>query len=343
MGGIAVAAARDYPDLTILLMTGHADQRERAHVRRRLTDSCTNSSLHSCGDEAMPYQISPRIQDWVNRGDRAVAELMPLHSAMNDLPGAHRHRRALMLLSNACLGSSGTVLHLVEGLRLWDAELVMRSVVEGTVKFGYLLESPATFTARCIEFSDALPAIAWLRRHSRAAEALKALGGADEADARPFRDLLLSEDELAGIRAAYPREMRKDIERRWGFTALVDAVSKEGGAFGPTARLLLHGYSVASELQHMSHTGTDMPLERDKRSDERRKAIEFAHAAKLVEDCFHFTFLRVIVILRFLKRKTDVLKQVELRHASLIEELEQAAQEWKRIEYPVGLCDDTQD
>jgi two-component system, cell cycle response regulator CpdR len=33
MDGVALslAAARDYPDLTILLMTGYADQRERAH------------------------------------------------------------------------------------------------------------------------------------------------------------------------------------------------------------------------------------------------------------------------------------------------------------------------
>ena len=28
---LALAAARDYPDLTVLLMTGYADQRERAH------------------------------------------------------------------------------------------------------------------------------------------------------------------------------------------------------------------------------------------------------------------------------------------------------------------------
>ena len=28
---LALAAARDFPELTILLMTGYADQRERAH------------------------------------------------------------------------------------------------------------------------------------------------------------------------------------------------------------------------------------------------------------------------------------------------------------------------
>ena len=52
MDGIALslAAARDFPDLTILLMTGYADQRERAHgldalihdVRRRLAPAVTS-------------------------------------------------------------------------------------------------------------------------------------------------------------------------------------------------------------------------------------------------------------------------------------------------------------
>lgn len=274
-----------------------------------------------------------RIQDWANRCDVAVAELMPLHAALNDLPGAPRHKRALMLLSTACLGSTGTVLHLVDSTRLWDAELVMRAVVEGTVKFGYMLESPATYTARCIEHTDALPAIAWLRRHQRAAEALRALAGTTDEEARPFRDLLLSDEELDQIRSAYPRELRRNMERRWGFTTLVEAISKEGGAFGPTARVLLHGYSVASDLQHMSYAATDMPLERDRRSGQRRAAIELAHAAKLVGDCFHFTFLRVIVLLRFLKLSTDGLRKVETRHSTLIDELAEAGREWERIEY----------
>jgi hypothetical protein len=172
----------------------------------------------------MPYNVHPKINDWVIRGDQAIAELMPLHSALNDLSGTPRHKRAIMLLSTACLGSSGTVLHLVEYGRLWDAELVMRSLVEGTVKFGYLLEHPNTFTSRCMEFADVLPTIALLRRHDRAAEALKALPGTDEVNTRPFLDLLLSGEEISEIRATYPRQMRRDIERRWGFAALVDSV-----------------------------------------------------------------------------------------------------------------------
>jgi hypothetical protein len=274
-----------------------------------------------------------QILDWVNRTDKAVAALLPLHAAMRDLPGHPRHKRALMSLSTACLGSTGTVLHLAEVLRLWDAELVLRSVIEGSVKFAYLLEKRETFTARCIEYCDALPAIGWLRRHARAQDSLNALSGDEDRDERPFRDLLLSDEDLTDLRAAYPRRMRSDIERRWGFTALVEAVAKQGGAIGPMARALLHGYSVASDLQHMSHIGTELPLERDMRPDDRRHAIELAHAAKLISDCYHFTVFRVIVILRFLGRSFGELSQVKAKYEPLMDELKRLEKDWEALEY----------
>lgn len=55
---LALAAARDYPDLTILLMTGYADQRERAHgldaiIHDVLTKPFTLASLRSAVEEAL--------------------------------------------------------------------------------------------------------------------------------------------------------------------------------------------------------------------------------------------------------------------------------------------------
>ena len=68
---------------------------------------------------------------------------------------------------------------------------VMRSVLEGTLKFLYLLESPSTFTARCIEYNDALPAIAMVKWHDKAVAAIKAHSDPSEPELRPYRDLLL--------------------------------------------------------------------------------------------------------------------------------------------------------
>jgi CheY-like chemotaxis protein len=60
MDGIALAlsAARDYPSLTILLMTGYADQRERAHgldaiIHDVITKPFTLAMLRGAVDEAL--------------------------------------------------------------------------------------------------------------------------------------------------------------------------------------------------------------------------------------------------------------------------------------------------
>ena len=55
---LALAAARDYPDLTILLMTGYADQRERAHgldalIHDVLTKPFTLTTMRSVVNEAL--------------------------------------------------------------------------------------------------------------------------------------------------------------------------------------------------------------------------------------------------------------------------------------------------
>src|SRR6202162_4373069 len=58
---LALAAARDFPDLTILLMTGYADQRERAHglealIHDVITKPFTLATLRGAVKEALAVQ-----------------------------------------------------------------------------------------------------------------------------------------------------------------------------------------------------------------------------------------------------------------------------------------------
>jgi two-component system cell cycle response regulator CpdR len=64
MDGIALAAARDYPDLTILLMTGYADQRERAQgldaiIHDVLTKPFSVAVLRGTVNEALAVKARP--------------------------------------------------------------------------------------------------------------------------------------------------------------------------------------------------------------------------------------------------------------------------------------------
>ena len=64
MDGIALAlsAARDFPNLTILLMTGYADQRERAHgldalIHDVIAKPFTLATLRGAVDEALAVKV----------------------------------------------------------------------------------------------------------------------------------------------------------------------------------------------------------------------------------------------------------------------------------------------
>jgi CheY-like chemotaxis protein len=55
---LALAAARDHPDITILLMTGYADQRERAHgldalIHDVITKPLSVAGIRAAVDEAL--------------------------------------------------------------------------------------------------------------------------------------------------------------------------------------------------------------------------------------------------------------------------------------------------
>ena len=61
---LALAAARDYPDLTILLMTGYADQRERAQgldaiIHDVLTKPFSVAVLRGTVNEALAVKARP--------------------------------------------------------------------------------------------------------------------------------------------------------------------------------------------------------------------------------------------------------------------------------------------
>lgn len=281
----------------------------------------------------MPTSHDADIQRLAHETNEAMLGMAPAFQPLMSIPAKKEHQDSLKRLSTACLGNSQSVLYLVRGLRLWDAEIVLRSVFEGTIKFAYLLESPSTLDERCHEYSEALPTISKLRWHMKSEEALKALGDQGEPSRQPFREILLTEAEIEALRKQYPREVRQRIEARWGFTELVAAMSRPGGALGSVGRSALHSYMVSSHLIHMTDEGVWMPYERDIRPQARRDAITLGHASRLMSDCLELTFLRAISIRRFLGISPKDLFEIRARNEKVFDELHKAGEQFTEVEY----------
>jgi hypothetical protein len=226
--------------------------------------------------------------------------------------------------------------------QLWDAEVLIRSVLEGSLKLAYLLQARETFAARHSEYADQLFKIALLKDHRKAQSLLAAVSDPDAPQWRPIRELLLSDNEAAQLSARNDKVARRGLETRWGFTGLIGELSRSGDPYFKGLGALAHSYSMASHVQHADVVGASIALERGRRSVERRDAIHLAHEGRLLSDLLDFLFVRLAVGYRFVGADISQLAKVQAEIDDARVPFRQAAERWLQVEYPAECAQDDQ-
>ncbi len=157
----------------------------------------------------------------------AIGELLPLFTPIAKSDRFTSEQSFVLgQVSAACLRATDATLILLEQERIWESEITLRTVVEGTMKMLFLLSSTELFSDRYIEFSEALPDIAELRSHERAKDLLASLSTISTVDLKFHRKLILSAQREKELRDRYPRLLRQQIEQRWSFSELINAISQ---------------------------------------------------------------------------------------------------------------------
>jgi hypothetical protein len=263
-----------------------------------------------------------------------LRKLLPMMSPVGTHAGwLQEERRTVGYLLSATARSSESALLLCAYGQLWDAEVLVRSVLEGTLKFAYLLQSPSTFKDRHRQFARDLFDIALLKDHQKAADMLDSVREPGAPQLKPIRDLLLSAEERTEFSARYDKPSRSKLERRWGFTGLLRELVRSGDPLFEGAMATAHAYSMASHVQHVDAIGASIPLERDARTDERRETIHLAHETRLISDVLAFMFLRLAVGYRFVGADVSPLADAK----AIIDEAQswhsEASAAWMSVEY----------
>lgn len=248
--------------------------------------------------------------------------------------GDHETDSSLAVLSNLCISLSDSALGLTVGRRLWEADILLRSVFEGTAKFVFLCQPNDHERRRRVEeYKETLPKIAALRDHSHADDVLKHVGDTNADEWRPLRDLLLSPEELAQRRGEFPRSARSTLEQRWSFTELVRELTGSSGEVLKGFALLLHNYGMSSHVAHADWIGASMVWERQTRSADQIQAIEFAHAGRLLVDVITAATLRVMAAYKYKGLASEPVLRAFDATAPLREEVRVSGQRWRDAEY----------
>jgi hypothetical protein len=273
-------------------------------------------------------------REWAERALMVTRSLLPKMAPVSIYPGWQpRERETISFLLTATARASESAFLLCAYGQLWDAEVLVRSVIEGSLKLAYLLQSRQAFAVRHAEYADKLFEIALLKKHRRAESFLAAISDPDAPRWRPIRDLQLPDNEIAELSARYDKVARRNLETRWGFTGLIGQLSRSADPYFDGLGALAHGYSMASHVQHADMVGVSIALERDRRSAERRDAVHLAHEGRLLSDLLDFLFLRLAVGYRFVAADMSPLAEVRAAIDEARAPFRKAAEDWLRIEY----------
>lgn len=241
---------------------------------------------------------------------------------------------ALGLLSTSCLSTSDTSVFLVGLFRLWDVEILVRSVLEGTYKFiAMCVRNDADRCSRVEEYWDHLPELGRIKTHKRAEAFLVTIDNPDSEVWRPIRELVLSKEELNQLQDRYPRKEQDRLEKRWSFGELSRELAESDVPGAKYLVTMLRSYRLSSHLVHQDSDGVLMIWERDQREPPRREALEIAHGLRELSDVFHLAMLRALSAYQMVGIDPRPILAINEKYSILLARVKEAGRLWRRVEY----------
>lgn len=276
-----------------------------------------------------------RIGPWVFEGSRLVAEYINLCLRFIDEKRTFEHWIADQLAVSCQLTSESTFI-LIDNLHLWDAEILIRSVTEGSFKLLYLsIGDNDSRKTKFSEYWEDLWNINLLKRHRRFSDFLSKVDNPNADEWLPLKGNILNQRELDELEGKYPRSDRQRIEQKWSFNEILKSLSRPDIDYSGYSAVtgMSYGYGIASNLIHQDSDAIRLIWDRCNREPERRTSLELAHAAREVSDLVTFAMMRTYSIFRLHDADREPFNQLNaIYEKGLALELKQAQVEWWNIE-----------
>ncbi len=242
-------------------------------------------------------------------------------------------RWVLTQLAVSCQLTSESSLILIGSNRLWDAEILIRSVLEGTLKFIFLCTGDEKeLAARKNEYWEELPKIKALKRHQHICAFLAT---ADDSSAKTWeilKELLLKEEDLEAINREFSFKAKQQLQQKWSFSEMVKTLANSEIMGYDSLMRLYFGYGMGSHLIHQDAEAVGLIWERSQSEPRRREALELAHGARGIRDLLTLAMVRALMIFKINQADPQPVIDLFQSQQRLRNELEKTQEEWWQIE-----------
>jgi len=255
----------------------------------------------------------------------------PLYKEKSNIP--YNVQFTFIQLFSSCYLSSESALILIANYRLWDTEIIYRSILEGTIKLFYLsYGSSEEIVNKSDEYWVKIPEYKRILRHYKATNLLEKIND-KSLKYEPIRELLLSDEELNSLTERYPRKYRKELEKKWSFGEMVQELSNSKIEGFDTLIAAYYGYSLSSHLIHQDGDGIGLIWDRNNRDTARRTSLELAHGARLISDVLSLNMLRTRLYFQFYGIGTVSMQELSNTYEAIQKEIGEYYNKWLEIEF----------
>lgn len=239
---------------------------------------------------------------------------------------------AIVELGLKCTLTSDSAILLITAEKLWDAEMLCRSVLEGTCRLAYIaLADEEERERRADEFWNDLFNVSQLRHQRVISTFLKGDNQSNPQVSRVFEEILMGEDDVNALKDAYPRRLRRQLEQKWSLSTIVEWLSQLEPM--TPASGVLWSYAMSSHVIHQDGTAIQIMKERAHRSHERIQAIELAHASREFSDLITYSLFRAWCAYRAKGIDIEPVQNAAKHYQTLLDEFSGAFKDWYAIEY----------
>lgn len=271
---------------------------------------------------------------WAERSALLMREFLALLDPFIDHDGLDPEvADTLGMLLDAASRSTESAFLLMSFGKLWDTELIVRSVFEASIKFVYLIHAKRDLGERHEEFAEHQFQMAMMKDDQKARDALASIPDAQGPEWEYLRALVLPDAERDKLRETYDKATRRSMETRWGYTGLLNILIKSSDPAYSTLGGLFYGYTTSSHLHHADYVGISIALGQSRLEPQVRDTTHLRHLARLIRDCFTCYELRFGAVCRFAGTDTEAPLQVRQRIDDLWTEMTSSNRAWLEASY----------
>lgn len=276
------------------------------------------------------------FSDWATDCSEAVDKLLDLTAPfLLDKPIIDpKHQFVLRHLAVTCNRATQSTLVVITSGFIWEAEILLRCVVEGSFKYAFLCHGDESALSKKLdEYWEQLFEISKIKDHQRVSDMLQHVENPDSLEWKPLRDLQLSSEELSQLQQNFPRIRRKQIEHGWAFNEIIGELSKADPTNFQGFTGFAYNYGLSSHLIHQDSSAVRLIWDRNVREEERKRPLELAHAARIISDLISMASFRAIMTYKLHQQDTAPVISLYNSYNKLFEDIQNSYNSWLKAEY----------